>query len=230
MRQSSIVLLSGGLDSTAAFYWAYKNTDLVQAVTFDYGQKAGAAEIKSAEALCKKLDVRHKIIQLPWYHSLGQSALLSKEGFIPEPKLDQLDSLEESLKTARAVWVPNRNGVLLNIAAAIAEAMVVQQVIVGFNREEGVTFKDNSIPFIESINDALAFSTLDRVEILAPFSNLDKTEIVKWMLQHQHDLTGLWSCYREGDQMCGTCESCQRLKRALSANQESVLVKQLFNN
>ena len=100
-------------------------------------------------------------------------------------------------------------------------------VIAGFNAEEAVTFPDNSPAFISAANKALSYSTLSRVQVLSPTSDLNKTEIVRLGMEIDAPLDLVWSCYEGGEVMCGVCESCMRLRRALvSAGSE--LSKVLF--
>lgn len=228
MRSSSIVLLSGGLDSLAAFCWAKRESDLMLGLTFDYGQRSAGPEIETASNICKKYDVAHRVIELPWFGMLKSSSLLDATLPLPEIKAEDLDDLEKTLKSAKLVWVPNRNGVLINIAAAVAEVMVANWVVVGFNREEGRTFPDNSEDYLEAVCAALQYSTNKSVVVKAPMGAKTKKEIVEWCVHHDVDLSTLWSCYRGGDKMCGVCESCLRLKRALKEGGATIGEDALF--
>lgn len=228
MRASSVVLLSGGLDSLACFYWAQKQTDIVLGLTFDYGQKAAVAEIKAAQKICQRFDIKHKVIDLTWVKDLTGSALISQSKPLPKVAFDDLDNPQVTQHSAKLVWVPNRNGLLINCAAAIAEDQLASQIFVGFNKEEAQTFSDNSKAFVKSVNQALELSTQEEVTLCAPFIENTKTEILAWLLENQIDLSVLWSCYLTGDRMCGACESCTRLKRALIQNQANQWLETLF--
>jgi 7-cyano-7-deazaguanine synthase len=113
--------------------------------------------------------------------------------------------------------VPNRNGVFIAIAAAHAEAAGLRRVVVGFNREEGATFPDNTPEFVARTNAALALSTLSTVEVVNPVGALDKVEIVRRGREAGAPLGLVWSCYHGEPEPCGACESCRRLFRALDA-------------
>ena len=114
----------------------------------------------------------------------------------------------------REVWVPNRNGLLIAVAAAFAEARAARAVVVGFNREEGATFPDNTEQFVERTNAALALSTRGGVEVVAPTLSLDKAGIVRLGVEIGAPLEWVWSCYEGGPAPCGRCESCRRSLRA----------------
>jgi 7-cyano-7-deazaguanine synthase len=131
------------------------------------------------------------------------------------------------------VWVPNRNGVFINLAAAFAESLEASLIITGFNAEEAATFPDNSPQYVEAINEALSFSTQNQVQVFSPTQNLNKTEIVNLGLQLALPWELVWSCYKEGDsagRMCGECESCRRFMRATQAAGVWDRVKERFAN
>ncbi len=211
----SIVLLSSGLDSTVAFKDAYDKCDEVLCVTFDYGQRARKKEIEFAEAICKKFEVKHTIIDLPWYRTF-HGALTGKEE-LPEISDEDLDNKEVTQKTAEAVWVPARNVVFLAIAAALAENYRYDLIVTGFDAEEAATFPDNTPEFVESFNGMLKSGTLTHPEIYAPLISMSKTGIVKRGLEIGAPLEWSWSCYKGGEKPCGVCESCLRRKRAFAA-------------
>src|SRR5690606_31317486 len=120
-------------------------------------------------------------------------------------------------ETAKAVWVPNRNGVLINIAAAYVERFRARRVVVGFNREEATTLPDNSEAFLEQATRSLSFSTLNGVEVFCYTTRMNKVEICERLKKLEkrfpHEL--VWSCYHSGSEPCGRCESCGRHARAL---------------
>ncbi len=228
VEKKSIVLLSGGLDSAVAFKKAADAGEVVLALTFDYGQRAAGREIDAAGEICGRFGVPHEVIRLPWLEKITKTALVARDQELPQPVPEALDDADGAASDSAArVWVPNRNGVFINIAAAYAEATGAGLVVAGFNAEEAVTFPDNSPQFVEAINGSLSFSTLKRVEVSSPTSYLNKGEIVRLGLEIDAPLDLLWSCYESGEKMCGSCESCMRLKRGL-AEAGSDLAERLF--
>lgn len=213
-KTGSIALLSGGLDSTVAAALAQADFGVSQALTFDYGQRAACREVEASARIARRLGIAHRVIELPWLAAATRTALVDRSAAVPQPRPHDLDSAAAH-DTARAVWVPNRNGVFIAIAAAIAEGAGVPRLVVGFNREEGTTFPDNSEAFVEATNRALSFSTLAKIEVVNPVGALDKVEIVRIGREVGAPLPLVWSCYLEGDDHCGACESCRRLERAL---------------
>jgi 7-cyano-7-deazaguanine synthase len=156
-------------------------------------------------------------LDLRWLGGLGGSALTDASLGVPALKNSELDDRAVTERTAKAVWVPNRNGVLIQAAAAIAESLGAQSVIVGFNREEASTFPDNSAEFLARSTAALAYSTRNQVKVECFTTELNKREIVARLraLPRAFPFEMLWSCYEGGATPCGRCESCGRLERAL---------------
>jgi 7-cyano-7-deazaguanine synthase in queuosine biosynthesis len=114
-----------------------------------------------------------------------------------------------------------RNGVFLNVAAAFAEALGVREVLTGYNREEAATFPDNSAAFLEAMNQAFSFSTLNGVRASSYTIAWDKPQILQEALRVNLPLNLVWSCYEAGPERCWKCESCKRSERALLAAGES---------
>jgi 7-cyano-7-deazaguanine synthase len=208
----AVVLLSGGLDSTVCLKKAVDEGNAQLALTFDYGQKAAKRETAAARRICKKLQVKHKVINIRWMGKLGKSALLSPNVKVPNARPDA--NLESLQKAAREVWVPNRNGVFINIAAAFAEGLGIEAVIAGFNRDEANLFPDNSVQYIAAANAALRFSTLAGITIESHTASLSKKEIVKFGRSINAPLDMIWYCYLGGQQPCRRCQSCVSFKQA----------------
>lgn len=214
----SVVLLSAGLDSTVNLYEAASSGEVALALTVDYGQKAAKKEIESAQIISSTLNIPHKILELKFFKDFGKSSLIVANEEIPMYANVQIDNMEVSRKTAESVWVPNRNGILLNVAAGFAESMNADTVIPGFNKEEAATFPDNSEDFIAAMNNSLLFSTNNKVKVHCFTSSLTKTELVKRGIQLGVKWNQIWPCYFAKSKWCGVCESCQRSKRAFKAN------------
>ena len=191
------------------------------ALTFDYGQRAAKKEIEASKSISEYFNIEHKVIEVPWLKEITETSLVNTSQEIPQLKPGELDNLEAGLASAKNVWVPNRNGVFLNIAASFADAKDFTHILFGANQEEGTTFPDNTQEFIDKINESFEYSTLVKPKVFAPLINLNKTEIIKLALEIKAPLHLVRSCYRDEEKHCGQCESCMRLSRALEANQKS---------
>ena len=212
---ATVVLLSAGLDSAVNLKEALDREGVALALTSDYGQRAAAREAACAALMCDRLGVRHRLIPLPWLRDLCKNALVGG-GMVPEVTADELDSeMVKSGETARAVWVPNRNGVFVGIAASFAESLGAGTVVAGFNREEAATFPDNSAEFVAATNAQLGLSTRTGVMVHSYTQDATKSEIVRLGRRIGAPVACVWSCYLGYPEHCWRCESCARLERAL---------------
>lgn len=214
---AALALLSGGLDSLVAATHAARHGGLALCLTLDYGQRAARKERESAASIAAFLNAEHRVIRLPFLKQAKVGALTDPDLKLPAAAPECLDDSESSRERARAVWVPNRNGLFIHVAACLAQTLGLDRIIVGFNSEEGAAFPDNRPEFLEACNRALSF-TLDRpVKVESPTLRLDKAGIVAMGIDLGAPLHLVWSCYEKGPNHCFRCESCQRLKRALQA-------------
>jgi len=213
-----VTLLSGGLDSVVATSSANREHEIVLALTFDYGQYAAPREIAAAQQIAQALDIEHSVIVLPWLGQITHSALVADEGQIPPAAPQSLDDPQAEAAMAQAVWVPNRNGIFLNIAAGYCEALDCAGIVCGFNAEEAESFPDNSPEFIEAAEQCFAYSTQHGLQVISPTVELTKPQIVKLGYEIGAPLHLIWSCYRGGDSHCWRCPSCVRLRRALESS------------
>ena len=220
----NLVLLSAGLDSAVNLLIALEKGGVEAAVTVDYGQRAAGREAGKARALCDLHGVEHVVLDATWLGGFSRDALTTSDAALPRVGVDQLAQAELLEETMRAVWVPNRNGLLVNMGASVAEARGVPWVVMGLNAEEGATFPDNSPGFVREVNRALGYSTMARVRLRSFTVTWDKMGIMREALARDLDFHNIWSCYNGEELMCGSCESCARL---LAAAQELGVTKRL---
>lgn len=218
----SLILLSGGLDSLVSLGLKKEELNISLALTFDYGQKSVQQEIQTSKKICDYYNLEHIIIKLDWLKDITHTSLVAKDN-IPTGK-----SLVLSEDTAKSVWVPNRNGLFLNIAGSFADSEDFDYILIGANKEEGQTFPDNTQEFIDSINAEFLYSTRKHPKVVAPLINYVKNDIVMLALRHGIPLELTRSCYQGGEKHCGICESCLRLKHALEANNDTYYANILF--
>lgn len=219
----SIILLSGGLDSLVSLGLKKEELNVELALTFDYGQKSVEKEIKASKKICDYYNIRHEVIKMDWLKNITQTSLVSDSNV---PTGEELDNPENS---AKSVWVPNRNGLFLNIAGSFADSYGYNYILIGANKEEGQTFPDNTQEFIDAVNSEFEFSTQNKPKVVAPLINYDKNDIVMLALKNGVPLELTMSCYNGGEKHCGICESCTRLKHALKANNDTFYTGILFN-
>lgn len=223
MKNKALVLLSSGLDSTVNLFLAAREYSVLQTLTFDYGQRAAAKEIERARQLSEHLKIKNEVISLPWLKGWGKSSLTQESAKIPVGHEVAIENKKISTASAKSVWVPNRNGIFLNIAAGLAESLGVQIIIPGFNAEEAATFPDNSYDFIRATRKSLSYSTANQVDVQCFTVSMKKNEIVKIGQDMQIPFQLIWPCYQNLEKWCGECESCLRAKRAFKANRVDIM-------
>jgi 7-cyano-7-deazaguanine synthase len=218
----SIILLSGGLDSLVSC--GLKAKDIKLALTFDYGQKSINKEISASKEICEYYHIKHEIVKLDVLKKITKTSLVSDETI---PDVDIQNAGSESTKS---VWVPNRNGLFLNIAASYCDSFGYNEIIIGANKEEAQNFPDNTQEFIDRANKLFEYSTMVKPKVVAPLINYNKNDIVKKALDAQIPLNLVQSCYDSTNKHCGKCESCKRLKKALKDNNCEKIIKEIFED
>lgn len=217
-KEKAIALLSGGLDSTVSLADGLECYDVILALTFNYGQRAFGKEIRASRRIAEHYGVTHQVIPLPWLSELLPQPLSLRRGGMDAVYPSAWRTGDEDTPgffDAKPVWVPNRNGLFLNIAAVHAEALEAQVILFGANAEEAANFPDNSEAFRERVNAALELSTLTHPRVECPMGRLDKAQIVERAVALNVPLQHIWSCYSDMETQCGQCPSCYRLRQAL---------------
>ena len=218
MNKTAIILLSGGLDSLVSLDIAKKTCDVKLALTFNYGQKAYEEEKEASIEISKYYNIEHKIIDLPFLKELTNNALTNPN--------------DNNLEDFSSVWIPNRNGLFLNIAGCFCDKNKYDYIIFGANKEEAGDFPDNSEKFAKIADDFFSFATLQKPKIFAPCLKFDKIEIVNYAIENNVPLKLLKSCYdsknNTNKKHCGKCMSCKLLYNALSKSKNPNLIKEIF--
>ncbi|MEY4483701.1 MAG: 7-cyano-7-deazaguanine synthase QueC [Verrucomicrobiota bacterium] len=202
----TLVLLSGGMDSVTALYWAAREHEVVGTVSFDYGSKHNARELPMAQWHAEQLKVPHDVITLDFVNRLFASDLLQSGGDIPDGHY-----AEESMK--RTV-VPFRNGIMLSIACGLAESREADALVIAAHSGDHAIYPDCREPFMQAMASAMKEGTYVGIELLRPFIDGDKTEIARRGQAMGIDYAKTWSCYKGGEIHCGTCGTCVERREA----------------
>ena len=204
--KKSVVLFSAGVDSTTTLYWALKRYEKVSALTFDYGQR-NRIEVNMAQKLAQKLSIPQKILLVD-LKQIGGSSLTDARLFIPQ--YERMEEIEEGLPST---YVPFRNGIFLALAAAWAEAEGIKDIVCGFNTIDSPNYPDTRNQFVKAMEEAInqgtgASFSREKIRIIAPFSNMKKSEIIKEGLSLGADYSFSISCYSGEEIPCQKCSSC----------------------
>ena len=68
--------------------------------------------------------------------------------------------------------------------------------------------------FYEAFQEAARLGTEKPIVIKSPFSDIQKSGIIKKAVELGVPLEKTWSCYLNGPIHCGVCESCNNRKKA----------------
>lgn len=208
----TVVIFSGGQDSTTCLLRSLKEDDKTVALTFDYGQK-NRVEIDCAKNICESLKVPQEILDVSSiFHFVTCTPYLEKEGI-----LGGKSNLDDSLP---ATWVPNRNMLFITLAYSYALKIRYDKIVTGVNSIDYSGYPDCRLEFIDSLKSTLRLSVpASKVELETPLIGMTKADI--WRMAY--DLNGLnivkimtHTCYN-GDHTtenewgygCGECDSCK---------------------
>ena len=209
-----VVILSGGMDSTISMRLCVEKygKENVSALTFDYGQKQ-AIEIERAKESTEILGVKHKIIDASFLGDISQGFSANVDKNIEMP------TVRDVLGDPRPpTYVPNRNMILMSIAAAFAETQNVDTIITGLQVHDEYGYHDTSQRWVDKVNDLLSENRIIKIKLIAPFSTLSKYQELNILqeLDGNLDLTShTMTCYNPNDkhEACGQCPSCsERIK------------------
>lgn len=204
-----VVILSGGMDSTISMRlcvekYGAKN---VKALTFNYGQKQ-SSEIDKAIKSTSILGVKHKIFDLSILGSISKGFSANVDTDIAMP------SIKDVLGDPRPkTYVPNRNMILMSIAAAFAEVEGLDTIVMGLQIHDEYGYHDTTKRFVDKINDVLSENRIIKIKVIAPFADMSKFDELNVLMQldggidlMKHTLT----CYNPNDwgDSCGKCPSC----------------------
>lgn len=178
-------------------------------VSFSYGSNHNAKEIPFAEYHCKLLGIPHIVIDLAFMPKYFRSSLLEGGDAIPEGHYAD-DNMKSTV-------VPFRNGIMLSIAAGIAESHNLKYVMMANHGGDHAIYPDCRHTFVEAMSKATQEGTYPGIQILAPYTNITKADIAMKGKALGIDYTKTWSCYKGGEHHCGKCGTCVERREALAA-------------
>ena len=200
--EKSVIVLSGGLDSSTAAYWAKDQGYDVYAIAYKYGQ-IGRKEITSALKIAEKLGIPIKVVNLSSLKEIfrGVTSLVD-------------DNIQMTSTFTQPIIVPFRNAIFLSVAVAYATATRANTVFYGAQGSDEIFYPDCRREFYKSFEKTAQLGTETSITIEAPFSNLSKSEVIKLGIRLGVPFHLTWSCYLNGKRHCGKCESCVNRKKA----------------
>jgi 7-cyano-7-deazaguanine synthase len=204
-----VVILSGGMDSTITMRLAVEKygKENVSALTFFYGQKQ-KREIEMAKISTNMLGVKHKVVDASFLGEISKGFSANVDTDIAMP------TIKDVLGDPRPkTYVPNRNMILMAIAAAYAETQNVDTILCGLQVHDEYGYHDTTQRWVDKVNDLLSENRIIKIKLVAPFSKLSKYDELSILreLDGNMDLTLFTlTCYNpnEEGESCGACPSC----------------------
>ena len=194
------------MDSITMLY-EYKER-IALGISFDYGSNHNAREIPFAAMHCERLGIKHIVINLGFMHQYFKSSLLEGAEAIPEGNYD-----DENMKST---VVPFRNGIMLSIAAGVAESNGLKYVMMANHGGDHTIYPDCRPEFVNAMSEATRLGTYPGIEVLAPYTGITKSDIARHGKALGIDYAETWSCYKGGEHHCGKCGTCRERIEALA--------------
>lgn len=206
--KKAIVLLSGGMDSAVTVSIALEMGFDVSALHLNYGQLTQKAELRAFHSLCDYFSIANKlVVDIRYLTQIGGSSLTDNKIEVTNAKLNS----NEIPNT----YVPFRNANILAIATSWAEVIGAEALFIGANQVDSSGYPDTRDEFFEAYSKMIDLGTkpATKIKIFTPIIKMSKKEIVETAIKLKTPLELTWSCYRNNEKSCGTCDSCYlRLK------------------
>jgi 7-cyano-7-deazaguanine synthase len=202
----AVVICSGGLDSTVLLYHVLQqhvsgeSTGPIRVLSVNYGQRH-KKELDFAVATAERLQLEHRVANLSAItHLLAGSSQTSDGVEVPYGHYAQ-----ENMKLT---VVPNRNMIMLSIAAGWAISTKSEVLYYGVHTGDHYVYADCRVEFVESLAESIQLADEHTVVLLAPFATRTKADIVRRGAELGVPFEETWSCYKGGTYHCGRCGTC----------------------
>ncbi len=201
----AVLIYSGGMDSTVLLYKYRKEIKL--AVTFTYGARQDEEQTACAKENCEFLGIEHLIIPLEFMGQYFRSSILKGGDDVPHGSYN-----DENMKST---VVPFRNGIMLSIAAGLAESRDLDTVLIANHAGDHTIYPDCRPGFIEAMGSAVNAGTFAGIKIVSPFCDITKRDIALIGKEEGVPFEKTYSCYEGRHSHCGVCGTCVERKEAL---------------
>lgn len=215
---ASLVLFSGGQDSTVCLAFALARGDRVETCGFDYGQR------HSVE-LSARVAVREAILRdFPqWAERLGEDHMLEMRGFgaVAQSALTADRAIEMTERGLPSTFVPGRNLVFLTYAAALADRRGLTNLVGGMCETDFSGYPDCRRDTLDALQTALNLGMDRDFSIQTPLMRLTKAQtwalakglggeaLVEIIRAETHTCyLGTRGALHDWGYGCGTCPAC----------------------
>jgi len=209
---SSVVLLSGGMDSCVCAALAARD-HRAAAVHISYGQRTELRERRAFEGICDRLNIHDRLmVRNEALGAIGGSALTDSNIAVPESHGLDKESMGADVPVT---YVPFRNAHFLAVAVSWAEVVGAEKIYIGAVEPDSSGYPDCRPEYYRAFNEVVRAGTKEgKIQIVMPLIAMRKAEIVTLGLELNAPFDLTWSCYQREDQACGVCDSCVLRRRA----------------
>jgi 7-cyano-7-deazaguanine synthase len=193
MESASILLLSGGIESTTLLAELAHAGEPVQALFLDYGQRGATEERRAAEAHCARLGVELVTLDLA---RIGATFRRGQERKSHVP-------------------LPHRNLVALSLGLSYATNLGAKRLYLAANAEDTREYPASSHAFLAQFR--LICGLLGDVELRAPYLDLPKAGVIRRGVELGVDYDTTYSCLLGYPMHCGRCPQCLKRRDAFRA-------------
>lgn len=212
----ALVLLSGGMDSTVLLHYVHHRlkAEAIYVLSFLYGQRH-RRELEMAKWQCRQVPTvqDHLVTDISFMADFTRGASALTDAEIPVPDLDQVPPDQ---RRQPATYVPNRNMIMLALAASYAESKNCPKLYYGAQAQDQYGYWDCTAEFIDKLNQVLGLNRNQPVEVVGPFVGWRKAEGLRLGLELGVDFSRTWTCYRGREKACGACPACTERLRAFA--------------
>lgn len=209
IRGDSVAIVSGGMDSvTLAHYVVKKQNRSPLILSFDYGQRH-RRELLCAAQCAADLGLYHLTVNIGFYAHLNMATALLADSVEDVPNISDVMGDPQPI-----TYVPNRNMVMLSIAAALAEGINASDVIFGAQLHDQYGYWDTTKAFVDRLQQLFNLNRKNMIRLVAPFVNWSKADELRLGLELGIDYGKTWSCYVGEELACGTCPTCAERRAA----------------
>ena len=205
-----VAVVSGGMDSVTMLHDLYSQGHEIQVISFNYGQRH-IKELKVAKENAEALGLKHTVVEMGFMSDLLSNSALTGDIDVPEGHYE-----DENMKLT---VVPNRNMIMASIAIGYAVNLEYDTVALGVHSGDHAIYPDCRPKFIEILNEVARIANYQPIEVIAPYINMNKVNIVARGSEIGVDYSKTWTCYKGLDKACGRCGSCQERLEAFILNE-----------
>lgn len=202
----TVLVYSGGLDSTVLLYHLHSAGDTVSTLSIHYGQRH-AKELECARRITSDLGIEHREVDLTTINQLlGGSSLTDKDLSIPHGHYEE-DNMKSTV-------VPNRNMILLSLATGWAISQEADCVSYAAHSGDHAIYPDCREEFADALDKTIRLADWKEVYLNRPFVGLTKADVVKRGAKLGVPFETTWSCYEGKELHCGRCGTCIERREA----------------